>query len=179
MSGLPVVMLTTTGARSGLPRTVPVLGFPIEGDIAVAAGNFGRPEDPGWCVNLRREAHARLVVGGRPRQVIAEELTGAARERVWDRAIEIYPGAAHTNGARAPGQSWSSSCVRSAADDGRREASDVGFPTLAAPAAHFRLIGPLESLVVRVRLHVRMETEDASHRLLRHGKRSAPSIPPR
>jgi deazaflavin-dependent oxidoreductase (nitroreductase family) len=94
LAGLPVVVLTTTGARTGLPRTVFVLGFPIGDEIAVAAGNFGRPEDPGWCVNLRREARARLVVDGQARAVVAEELTGAAREVVWGRAIEVYPGAA-------------------------------------------------------------------------------------
>jgi deazaflavin-dependent oxidoreductase (nitroreductase family) len=104
ISGLPVVMLTTTGARTGLPRTVPVLGFPIGDDIAIAAGNFGRPDAPGWCVNLRRDSHAELVVDGQPRAMVAEELTGVARQDVWGRAIEIYPGAAayqRRAGARA------------------------------------------------------------------------------
>ena len=94
LSGLPVVMLTTTGARTGLPRTVPVLGFPSGEDIAVAAGNFGRPEAPGWCVNLRGDARAQLVVDGQRRPVVAEELSGAERQDVWGRAIEILPAAA-------------------------------------------------------------------------------------
>jgi deazaflavin-dependent oxidoreductase (nitroreductase family) len=94
LSGLPVVLVTTTGARTGLPRTVPVLGFPIGDDLAVAAGNFGRAQDPGWCVNLRREPRAQVAVRGHRRSVEAEELTGAAREDVWGRAIEVYPGAA-------------------------------------------------------------------------------------
>jgi deazaflavin-dependent oxidoreductase (nitroreductase family) len=94
VSGLPVVLLTTTGARSGLPRTVPVLGFPIGADLAVAAGNFGRAQDPGWCVNLGHEPRAQLAVGGRRRPVVAEELTGGARDDVWARAIDIFPAAA-------------------------------------------------------------------------------------
>jgi deazaflavin-dependent oxidoreductase (nitroreductase family) len=94
LSGLPVVMLTTTGARTGLPRTVPVLGFPIDGDIAVAAGNFGRPADPAWCTNLRRDHRAEIAVDGHRCRVVADELTGGARAEVWARAIEIYPGAA-------------------------------------------------------------------------------------
>ena len=85
-------MLTTTGARTGLPRTVPVLGFPIEGDIAVAAGNFGSPQDPGWCLNLRREPRARIVVDGQIREVVAEELAGSARDAVWRHCLAIYPG---------------------------------------------------------------------------------------
>jgi deazaflavin-dependent oxidoreductase (nitroreductase family) len=68
-SGPPVVMLTTTGARTGLPRTVPVLGFPLGDDIAIAAGNFGPPEAPGWCVNLRGDPRAGLVVDGQRRGV--------------------------------------------------------------------------------------------------------------
>jgi deazaflavin-dependent oxidoreductase (nitroreductase family) len=92
LSGLPVIMLTTTGARTGLRRTVPVLGFPINGDIAVAAGNFGRPQDPAWCLNLRRNPHARIVVDGHVREIVAEELAGELRETVWRHCLAIYPG---------------------------------------------------------------------------------------
>jgi deazaflavin-dependent oxidoreductase (nitroreductase family) len=94
LAGLPVVLLTTTGARTGLLRTVPVLGFPVGGETAVAAGNFGRPQEPAWCLNLRQDPHAVLASGGRRRAVVAEELAAGAREEVWRRAIEIYPGAA-------------------------------------------------------------------------------------
>ena len=90
LSGLPVIMLTTTGARTGLPRTVPVPGFPIRDDIAVAAGNFGRPQDPGWCLNLRRNPHARIIVNGKVRQVVAD--AGQARDAVWRHCLTIYPG---------------------------------------------------------------------------------------
>ncbi|HEY8114684.1 MAG TPA: nitroreductase family deazaflavin-dependent oxidoreductase [Actinomycetes bacterium] len=92
LSGLPVIMLTTTGARIGLPRTVPVLGFPIQDDVAVAAGNFGRAQDPAWCLNLRRDPHARIVVDGHIRRVVADELAGDAREAVWQQCLAIYPG---------------------------------------------------------------------------------------
>jgi deazaflavin-dependent oxidoreductase (nitroreductase family) len=91
-SGLPVIMLTTTGARTGLPRTVPVLGFPIKGDIAIAGGNFGRRQDPAWCLNLRRDPNARIVIDGHVRKVVAEELAGEAREAVWQHCLAIYPG---------------------------------------------------------------------------------------
>jgi deazaflavin-dependent oxidoreductase (nitroreductase family) len=92
LSGLPVIMLTTTGARTGLPRTVPVLGFPINDDIGIAGGNFGRPRDPAWCLNLRRDPRARIVVDGHVRTVVAEELVGEAREAVWRQCLGIYPG---------------------------------------------------------------------------------------
>src|SRR5919107_3023866 len=47
VSGIPVVMLTTTGARSGQPRTVPVLGLPTDEGLAVIASNFGQRRHPG------------------------------------------------------------------------------------------------------------------------------------
>ena len=103
LSGLPVIMLTTTGARTGLPRTVPVLGFPVGEDTAVAAGNFGRPQDPAWCLNLRKDPRATIAVEGRVRRVRAEELTGEAREAVWQAGLGIYPGGA-AYAARAGGR---------------------------------------------------------------------------
>src|SRR3954468_18682093 len=94
LAGLPVGRLTKTGAPPRAPRTVFVLGVPIGDAIAVAAGNFGRPEDPAWCTNLRGAGRARLGVDGQAQAVVAEELTGAARTEVWGRVIEVYPGAA-------------------------------------------------------------------------------------
>lgn len=89
-----MVALTTVGARSGQDRTTPVLGIPVGPDMAVAAGNFGSPRTPGWCVNLRANPHARVLVHGAPRHVIARELAGAERERVWEAGLTVYPGAA-------------------------------------------------------------------------------------
>jgi deazaflavin-dependent oxidoreductase (nitroreductase family) len=104
VAGLPVVALTTVGARSGQRRTAPVLGIPIGPHVAVAAGNFGSPRTPGWCANLRADPHAHLLVDGLRRHVIARELTGAERQRVWDAGLAVYPGAAayeHRAGGRA------------------------------------------------------------------------------
>ena len=92
VAGLPVIMLTTTGARTGRSRTVPVFGFPIEERLAIAAGNFGGQQEPAWCLNLRRDPHARIVVNHQTRRVVAEELFGEARAAVWDRCLMIYPG---------------------------------------------------------------------------------------
>src|SRR6266498_2484541 len=59
MSGLPVVMLTTTGARTGQPRTTPVLGIPDGDRIVLVAANFGQRQNPAWYHNLR--AHPRVT----------------------------------------------------------------------------------------------------------------------
>ncbi len=92
VSGLPVVQLRTTGARTGVPRTVPVLGFPTSGGLAVIASNFGRAKHPGWYHNLRACPAAQVTVGGSTKEVRAIEAEGAARERIWRDALTIYPG---------------------------------------------------------------------------------------
>ena len=92
LSGLPVVQLTTTGARTGRPRTVPVLGVPVPGGLAVFASNFGRRQQPGWYHNLRAHPGATVTIGGTAVQVRAVEATGAVRAEAWRRGLQVFPG---------------------------------------------------------------------------------------
>jgi deazaflavin-dependent oxidoreductase (nitroreductase family) len=93
ITGLPLVMLTTTGAKTGKQRTVPVLGLPTEGGIAVIASNFGQHNNPGWYHNLRANPDGRLaVVGGEQRPFHAVEATGERRDRIWEAGLRVYPG---------------------------------------------------------------------------------------
>jgi deazaflavin-dependent oxidoreductase (nitroreductase family) len=93
VSGLPVVMVTTTGARSGRETTTPILGVPEGGGIVVIGSNFGQAHHPAWIHNLRANPRAHVCeVGGSPHEAVAEEVTGAERERLIALAAEIYPG---------------------------------------------------------------------------------------
>jgi deazaflavin-dependent oxidoreductase (nitroreductase family) len=92
VSGLPVVMLTTTGARSGRPRTVPLLGLPTPDGLAVIGSNWGRPGPPAWDRNLRADPSASVAIGRHRRHVRAVEAEGERRERIWRGGLEIYPG---------------------------------------------------------------------------------------
>jgi deazaflavin-dependent oxidoreductase (nitroreductase family) len=92
VSGLPVVMLTTTGARSGKPRTVPVLGLPTPEGLAVIASNWGQARPPAWDHNLRADAAASIAIGRATRSVRAVEAQGERRERIWREGLEVYPG---------------------------------------------------------------------------------------
>jgi deazaflavin-dependent oxidoreductase (nitroreductase family) len=92
VSGLPVVMLTTTGARTGKPRTVPVLGLPTDDGLAVIASNWGRPRPPAWDHNLRADPVASIAIGRVSRQVRAVPAEGERRERIWREGLRIYPG---------------------------------------------------------------------------------------
>ena len=92
VSGLPVVMLTSTGAKSGRESTVPLLGFE-EGDaVILIASNYGQAHHPAWFYNMRAHPQARLVVRGRRREVVAEEVESPERERYLAVAAVAYPG---------------------------------------------------------------------------------------
>jgi deazaflavin-dependent oxidoreductase (nitroreductase family) len=92
VSGLPVVFLTTTGARSGQPRTVPLLGVPTAEGLAVIASNFGQARHPAWYHNLRANPEGELSVDGRRRRFRAVEAEGERRQRIWDEGLKLYPG---------------------------------------------------------------------------------------
>lgn len=92
LAGLPVVMLTTTGARSGVPRSVPVLGLPTSEGLVVIASNFGQARHPAWYHNLRADPRATVAVNGASHGVRAVEATGERRARIWLEGLKIYPG---------------------------------------------------------------------------------------
>jgi deazaflavin-dependent oxidoreductase (nitroreductase family) len=92
LSGLPVVQLATTGARTGRPRTVPVLGVPTPDGLAVFTSNFGRKQQPGWYHNLRKHPAATVTVRGATTPVHAVEAGGEARAEAWRRGVAIFPG---------------------------------------------------------------------------------------
>ena len=91
VSGLPIVLLTTTGARTGEPRTWPLCGLRDGARTVVVASNFGRDHHPAWYHNLRAHPRATLTVGGREIEVRAQEVTGAERDRLWSAALRVYP----------------------------------------------------------------------------------------
>jgi deazaflavin-dependent oxidoreductase (nitroreductase family) len=92
LTGLPVVLLTTTGARSGRRCVVPLLGLPTPDGLAVIASNFGRPHHPAWYYNLRANPEAEISVEGARRRVRAVEAEGEQRARIWQQALTMYPG---------------------------------------------------------------------------------------
>ena len=92
LSGIPVVLLTTTGARSGRPRTVPVLGLPTADGLAVIASNFGQQRQPGWYYNLRANPEGSAIIDGRVLRFRAAQAEGDVRRRIWEEGLRVYPG---------------------------------------------------------------------------------------
>jgi deazaflavin-dependent oxidoreductase (nitroreductase family) len=93
--GLPVLLLSTTGAKSGQTRTTPLLYVRDGWDFAVAGTNFGHPAHPGWTANLLAKPDAVIEIGPERIAVTAELAGTAARSRIWPRFLAIYPGYAH------------------------------------------------------------------------------------
>ena len=91
-TGLPVVMLTTTGARSGRQRSVPVLGLPTADGLVVIASNYGREGHPAWYYNLRANPVGTVGVDGETRPFRAREAEGEERTRIWNEGLKTYPG---------------------------------------------------------------------------------------
>jgi len=92
IAGLPMLMLTTTGAKSGKLRTVPVVGLPIDDGVAVIASNYGQEKQPAWFYNLSANPDAEVGMGERSWKVRAVEAEGEQRQRIWQEALRIYPG---------------------------------------------------------------------------------------
>jgi deazaflavin-dependent oxidoreductase (nitroreductase family) len=95
LSGLPMLVLTTTGARSGLPRTLPLVFIPDPQDphrFALIASNWGQAHHPGWYFNLKANPRATCSLDGRESLFIAHEANGDEYERFWQYAAELYFG---------------------------------------------------------------------------------------
>jgi deazaflavin-dependent oxidoreductase (nitroreductase family) len=101
--GIPTLFLTTTGARSGLPRTSQLIAVPVGADLAVIGSNFGRATPPGWVANLTADPRATVSYRDRSAQVVARELTGAEADQVWATARQLNRGFA-TYPARVTGR---------------------------------------------------------------------------
>jgi deazaflavin-dependent oxidoreductase (nitroreductase family) len=93
VAGLPVIRLTTRGARSGVVRTVPTIGIQDGATVALVASNWGRVRHPGWLHNLRADPCAEITVGHERRRFRAEEIEDPTEyERLWRKAVSIYNG---------------------------------------------------------------------------------------
>lgn len=92
LAGLPVVTVTTLGAKSGQPRTLPLVAIPDGENVILIASNYGQQHHPAWYYNLRAHPKVQLTYEGQTTTYIARETAGAERERCWQRAVDLYSG---------------------------------------------------------------------------------------
>jgi deazaflavin-dependent oxidoreductase (nitroreductase family) len=91
MKGVPILLLTTTGRKSGKRRTQPLLCIDDGGKLAVIASKGGAPEHPAWYRNLLANPDVEVELGRSRRRMRARTATGEERQRLWARAVELYP----------------------------------------------------------------------------------------
>jgi len=88
---VPSLTLRTTGARSGLPRDTALMCLPQGPDLVVVGSNFGDQRHPAWTANLLANPEALVRYRGRVRRVVAEPVTGEAREALWPALEAQWP----------------------------------------------------------------------------------------
>lgn len=87
----PVVLFTTTGAKSGKKRYVPLMRVEENGKYAMVASKGGAPEHPSWYFNVKANPAVTVQDGDKILQLTARELAGDEREHWWKLAVEAYP----------------------------------------------------------------------------------------
>jgi deazaflavin-dependent oxidoreductase (nitroreductase family) len=91
-AGAPLLILHSTGAKSGQARIVPVM-YQADGDnYAIFASKAGAPTNPDWYHNLVANPHASIEVGDKTLKVVAHVADGGTRDRLWSTQKERYPG---------------------------------------------------------------------------------------
>jgi deazaflavin-dependent oxidoreductase (nitroreductase family) len=91
LKGRSIVVVTTTGAKSGNIRKVPVMRVEHGGVYAVVASKGGAPTNPVWYHNLVAHPHVQLQDGSVRRDYVAREVSGDERATWWERAVEAWP----------------------------------------------------------------------------------------
>lgn len=91
-TGLPVVIITTRGRKSGKIRKFPLMRVEHEGEYALLASNGGAPDHPVWYHNLKANPDAVTIQDGpAPFDVQVREVSGEERAKWWERAVQAYP----------------------------------------------------------------------------------------
>ncbi|MFE9364517.1 nitroreductase family deazaflavin-dependent oxidoreductase [Streptomyces sp. NPDC006978] len=91
MRGMPVILLTTRGAKSGKVRKTPLMRVEHDGEYAVVASLGGAPKHPVWYYNVQADPEVELRDGTLKQDMVAREVTGEEKARWWERAVEAFP----------------------------------------------------------------------------------------
>src|SRR5690349_6139561 len=92
LAGLPVLFVTTTGRKSGKPRTTPLISVPIGDDLSLIGTNFGQTDTPSWVFNLEADPTATARYREAEVDVTTRPATDEERRMIWKTASTVYPG---------------------------------------------------------------------------------------
>lgn len=91
LRGVPIIVLTTVGAKTNALRKTALMRVQHDGRYAVVASKGGAPDEPKWAENMRRHPHVELQDGAVKRDYDARELSGEERAEWWNRAAAVWP----------------------------------------------------------------------------------------
>ena len=91
MRGVPIIVLTTVGARTALLRKTPLMRVEHDGEYAVVASLGGAPQHPVWYHNLVAHPQCELQDGAQREDYLAREVSGEERDLWWRRAVAVWP----------------------------------------------------------------------------------------
>ena len=92
LRGMPIILLTSVGAKTGKLRKTALMRVELEGEYAVVASLGGAPKHPVWYFNLKAQPHVELQDGAEKHDYLARELApGTERDLWWERAVAAYP----------------------------------------------------------------------------------------
>jgi deazaflavin-dependent oxidoreductase (nitroreductase family) len=91
MRGMPVVLVTSVGAKSGKLRKTPLMRVEHDGEYAAVASLGGAPQNPVWYYNLKKNPHVELQDGTETGDYEAREVSGEERDIWWERSVAAYP----------------------------------------------------------------------------------------
>ena len=91
LRGMPIILLTSVGAKSGKLRKTPLMRVEHNGEYAVVASLGGAPKHPVWYYNLKQNPHVELQDGPVKRDYVSREVTGDEKAVWWERAVAAYP----------------------------------------------------------------------------------------
>ena len=86
-----ILLLHTTGRKSGQERVIPIAYFDFEGKYLIVASNWGKDQNADWYLNLKKQPRAALEVKGKRIEVQSREATDEEYDRLWKFATEHHP----------------------------------------------------------------------------------------
>ena len=92
ITGWPIIVITTIGAKTNQPRSMPLVGLVDNEKIALIGSNLGRKHNPGWYYNLKVHPECDVLFNGKSGKYIARETEGEEYQRYWQMAVSYFAG---------------------------------------------------------------------------------------
>ncbi|MEM8924418.1 MAG: nitroreductase family deazaflavin-dependent oxidoreductase [Actinomycetota bacterium] len=90
-TGIPIIVMTTVGHKTGKVRKVPLMRVEHEGEYAIVASKGGAPAHPGWYHNLMADPNVTIQDGPAPWNAIVRLVDGEERATWWERSVAVFP----------------------------------------------------------------------------------------